>query len=247
MNNPNYALLLSFSVAVFLAVPGRAAAETNAVAETNSAASALLPVTEISLYSSGVGFFERDGQVDGRAQVDLRFKTDDINDLLKSMVVRDSQSGRVASVTYGSRDPLTRTLRSFGIDLTENPTLGQLLNQARGEQVTLQWPTPLTGTILGVEKKKQPVGENKDMDVEYLNLVTDDGFQSIPLAQVQKVRLLNEPFGRGTAPSPHPSGRQPRQGQKDRLHRIRRRRQTRCHRFLRRPDPGLEDQLPAGG
>ena len=152
----------------------------------------MLPVTEISLYSSGVGFFERDGQVEGRAQVDLRFKTDDINDLLKSMVVRDSQSGRVASVTYGSRDPLTRTLRSFGIDLTENPTLGQLLNQARGEQVTLQWPTPLTGTILGVEKKKQPVGENKEMDVEYLNLVTDDGLQSIPLAQVQKVRLLND-------------------------------------------------------
>lgn len=192
MKYPNYALLFSFSAAVFLAVPGRAAAETNAVAEINSAASVLLPVTEISLYSSGVGFFERDGQVNGRARVDLRFKTDDINDLLKSMVVRDSQSGRVASVTYGSRDPLTRTLRSFGIDLTENPTLGQLLNQARGEQVTLQWPTPLTGTILGVEKKEQPVGENKDMEVEYLNLVTGDGLQSIPLAQVQKVRLIND-------------------------------------------------------
>jgi hypothetical protein len=192
MNHPNYALLFSFSVAVFLAVPCRAAAETNTAAGTNAAAAGLLPVTEINLYSSGVGFFERDGQVEGRAQVDLRFKTEDINDLLKSMVVRDSQSGRVASVTYGSRDPLTRTLRSFGIDLTENPTLGQLLNQARGEQVTLQWPTPLTGTILGVEKKKQPVGENKDMDVEYLNLVTGDGLQSIPLAQVQKVRLLND-------------------------------------------------------
>ena len=192
MNCHKCALLISCFVAVCLAVPGRAASGTNAVAEASSAASASLPVTEISLYSSGVGFFERDGQVEGRARVDLRFKTDDINDLLKSMVVRDSQSGRVASVTYGSRDPLTRTLRSFGIDLTENPTLGQLLNQARGEQVTLQWPTPLTGTILGVEKKKQPVGENKDMDVEYLNLVTDDGLQSIPLAQVQKVRLLND-------------------------------------------------------
>lgn len=192
MNTQNCALLFSYFVAVCLAVPGRAASGTNAVAEASSAASAALPVTEISLYSSGVGFFERDGQVEERARVDLRFKTDNINDLLKSMVVRDSQSGRVASVTYGSRDPLTRTLRSFGIDLTENPTLGQLLNQARGEQVTLQWPTPLTGTILGVEKKKQPVGENKDMDVEYLNLVTGDGLQSIPLAQVQKVRLLNE-------------------------------------------------------
>jgi hypothetical protein len=47
MNNPNYANLSSFSVAVFLAVPGRAAAETNA------AASALLPVAEISLCHFG--------------------------------------------------------------------------------------------------------------------------------------------------------------------------------------------------
>ncbi|MGD1085175.1 MAG: DUF4139 domain-containing protein [Verrucomicrobiota bacterium] len=192
MNNPKHTLLFSFSVAVLLAAPGRAATDTNAAAESKTAASTPLPVTEISLYSSGVGFFERDGQVEGRAQVDLRFKTDDINDLLKSMVVRDPKSERVASVTYGSRDPLTRTLRSFGLDLTENPTLGQLLNQARGEEVTLQWPTPLTGTILGVEKKKQPVGENKDMDVEYLNVVTGDGLQSIPLPQVTKVKLLNE-------------------------------------------------------
>jgi hypothetical protein len=175
-----------------LALPGRAASATNELAEaTPPIVTASLPVTEISLYSSGVGFFERDGQVDGRVQVDLRFKTDDINDLLKSMVVRDSQSGRVAAVTYGSRDPVTRTLRSFGLDLTDNPTLGQLLNQARGEQVSLRWPSPVTGTILGVEKRKQPVSENKDMDVEYINLLAGDGLRSIPLAQVQQIRLLN--------------------------------------------------------
>src|SRR6185503_4222157 len=95
---------------------------------------ASLPLSQVVLYSSGVGYFERDGEVEGRAQVELRFKADDINDLLKSMVVRDSGGGRVATVTYGSRDPLTRTLRSFGLDLTDNPTMGQLLNQARGER-----------------------------------------------------------------------------------------------------------------
>ena len=163
----------------------------DAVADSSGVAAGL-PLTDVILYSSGVGYFERKGEVEGRAQIDLRFKADDINDLLKSMVVQDLNGGRVTAVTYGSRDPLTRTLRSFGIDLTDNPTLGQLLNQARGERVAIQWPTPLTGTILGVEKKRQPVGENKEVEVEYVNMVTEDGLQSIPLAQVQKVKLLNE-------------------------------------------------------
>lgn len=179
-----FALALTFSPATALA------AEANAA--NRGAASARLPLSEIILYSSGVGYFERIGEVEGRADVDLRFKVDDINDLLKSMVVQDFNGGRISSVTYGSRDPLTKTLKSFGLDLTENPTLGQLLNQVRGERVEVLWPTKVVGTILGVEKKKQPVGENREIEVEYLNVLTDDGLQSIPFAQVQKVKLLNE-------------------------------------------------------
>src|SRR5947209_9638154 len=85
-----------------------------------------LPLSEVVLYSSGVGYFQRDGKIDGHAQVELRFKTDNINDLLKSLVVQDFDGGHVSTVTYGSRDPMAKTLKSFGIDLTSNPSLGQL-------------------------------------------------------------------------------------------------------------------------
>src|SRR4051794_7447139 len=73
---------------------------------------AALPLSEVVLYSSGVGYFHREGQVDGSAKVDLRFKVDDINDLLKSLIVQDLDGGQVAAVTYGSRDPITKTLKS---------------------------------------------------------------------------------------------------------------------------------------
>jgi hypothetical protein len=151
-----------------------------------------LPLTELILYSSGVGYFQRDGQVEGKATVELSFKVDDINDLLKSMVVQDRDGGRVSTVTYDSRDPLTKTLRSFGIDLTSNPTLGQLLGQVRGERVEVLRPNPLQGTILGVEKKTEEAGEKKTVEKEYLNLLTESGLQSLPLSQVQSIRLLNE-------------------------------------------------------
>lgn len=157
-----------------------------------SGSAAQLPVSEIILYSSGVGYFQRDGEVDGRAVMDLRFKTEDINDLLKSMVVQDLNGGRVSTVTYSSRDPLTKTLKSFGLDLTTNPTLGDLLNQARGERVEVSRPNPLTGTILGVERKVEHLSDSRTVETEFLTLLTADGLQSFPLTQASRIKLLNE-------------------------------------------------------
>jgi hypothetical protein len=164
----------------------------SAFAQTGEANKGKLPLSEVVLYSSGVGYFERTGEIEGKKEVELRFKVEDINDLLKSMVVQDFNGGHISTVTYGSRDPITKTLKSFGLDLTDNPTQGQMLNQVRGERVEILWPGKVTGTVLGVEKKEQPASENKTVEVEYLNLLTEEGLQSIPLAQVQKVKLLNE-------------------------------------------------------
>ena len=155
---------------------------------------AALPLTEVVLYSSGVGYFRRDGQVEGAAKIDLRFKVDDINDLLKSLVVQDLDGGRVAAVSYGSREPITRALKSFSIDLTTNPTLGDLLNQARGARIEVAMPNTTAGTIVGVEKKKRTI-ERRDapvVEAEFLNLLTDEGLRAIPLEQVQRFKLLDD-------------------------------------------------------
>jgi hypothetical protein len=151
-----------------------------------------LPISEIILYSSGVGYFQRDGQVEGRATVDLLFKTDEINDLLKSLVVQDLDGGQVSAVTYSSRDPLTKTLKSFGIDLTSNPTLAQLLHQLRGQSVEVLRPGSLIGTIIGVERKTERLDDNRTVETDYLNLLTDDGLLTMPLAQAQRIRLLDQ-------------------------------------------------------
>ncbi|HJU03679.1 MAG TPA: hypothetical protein VJ692_00905 [Nitrospiraceae bacterium] len=158
---------------------------------------AALPLSKVVLYSSGVGYFQHDGAVQGQARIDLRFKTDQINDLLKSMVVQDLSGGQVSAITYGSRDPLSKTLSGIGIDLAGHPGLGQLLNQIRGERIEVTAPNAITGTIIGVEKKDQPIsageiGSRRVAQVEYLNLLTEEGLRSIPLAQVQRFQLLND-------------------------------------------------------
>ncbi|MEK7350176.1 MAG: hypothetical protein AAB177_04840 [Nitrospirota bacterium] len=155
---------------------------------------AVLPLSKIVLYSSGVGYFQHDGMVNNRVQLDLRLHANQINDMLKSLVVQDFGGGRISTVTYGSRDPVTKTLGSFSINLNGNPTLGQILTQVRGEPVEVTAPNLIVGTLLGVEKKMESIGEgpqHRVIEQEYVTLLTEEGFRSLSLANVQRIKLTN--------------------------------------------------------
>ncbi|MEO8341818.1 MAG: hypothetical protein ABI604_19305, partial [Nitrospirota bacterium] len=146
------------------------------------------------LYSSGVGYFQHDGTVNNRVQLDLRLHANQMNDMLKSLVVQDFGGGKVSTVTYGSRDPVTKTLGSFRINLNGNPTLGQILTQVRGEPVEVTAPNPIVGTLLGIEKKTESIGEGSQhriIEQEYITLLTEEGFRSLSLATIQRIRLTN--------------------------------------------------------
>ncbi|MDN5942623.1 MAG: hypothetical protein L0H94_12130 [Nitrospira sp.] len=153
-----------------------------------------LPLSKIVLYSSGVGYFQHDGSLNNHAQLDLRFNVSQINDMLKSLVVQDFGGGKISTITYGSQDPVTKTLGNFGVNLNGNPTLGQILTQVRGEPVEVAAPNPIAGTLLGVEKKTESIGEGSQRRVieqEYITLLTEDGLRSLSLANVQRIKLTN--------------------------------------------------------
>ena len=155
-------------------------------------AEAAVPLKKVVMFNSGVGFFERQAEIEGNVRVDLKFDVDDVNDLLQSMVVRDLGGGSISAVTYGSKEPITRTLGTFAIDLTDEPTLGALLRQVRGERVQIDSGSAVSGVIVGVELRPERVGDDKAIETEYLNLLTDDGLASVPLAGVRRIKLLNE-------------------------------------------------------
>ena len=72
-----------------------------------------LPISQVILFSSGVGYYQREGEVQGNAQVQLSFPAGEINDLLKSLVLQDADKGKVGVITYDSHDPVDKTLRSI--------------------------------------------------------------------------------------------------------------------------------------
>ena len=130
--------------------------------------------------------------MDGNGTLDLSFRVADINDVLKSLMVQDMGGGRISPVGYDSYDPLSKTLKSYSLDLTNNPTFAQLLNQARGAKVEISWQgKALKGSIVGVERQRQPSGKDVPVEVDMLNVLTAEGLRNLPLPQVQHVRFLN--------------------------------------------------------
>src|SRR5437868_13621844 len=61
-----------------------------------------LPIRRVVLYSNGVAYFERRGQITGHAEVSLPFKQSQVVDVLKSMVVLDLGKGEIGAVSYNS-------------------------------------------------------------------------------------------------------------------------------------------------
>ena len=125
--------------------------------------------------------------------IDLSFRPEQINDLLKSMVLQDFGGGRIAPVVFSSRDPIERTLKSFAIDLTDNPPLAQLLNRMRGVKVAIAALNEFQGVIVGVESLRQKV-KDEVVETRVLNLLTDQGLRAVPLDQVQQMTILDAPL-----------------------------------------------------
>lgn len=187
--------LLGIGIALTaLAVTGTpsAGALTSAGAPTGAKAIKTdLPLKQVVLFTSGVAYFERAAEISGTAEAELAFKTDQINDLIKSLVLIDEGGGHIAAVTYESRDPVDRTLKSFSVDLTDNPNLGNLLNRLRGVNVRVKATSrDWTGMIVGVEIRKRYV-DKEIFEEKILNLMSDKNVRALSLDAIQEIEVLD--------------------------------------------------------
>jgi hypothetical protein len=153
----------------------------------------MVPITDVVLFSSGVGYFSRSGKVSGSAKLELTFNTDQINDLLKSMVVLDLDGGHVSTVSYASHDPANKALQAFGVDLAGNPSLANLLVQLRGVHVRVSSAAEQNeGTVLAVETRSKKTENGDTIAYEVLDLLTAEGILQFPIADLTDIRVLDD-------------------------------------------------------
>jgi len=152
----------------------------------------VVPITEVVLFSSGVGYFSRAGKVTGDALLELTFSSEQVNDLLKSMVVLDLDGGQVAAVSYASHDPSGKALQAFGLDLAQNPSLTSILVQLRGVRVGIASPDGnCEGTVVGVETRSKKTDNGDFVSFDVLSLLTDEGILQFPVEDLRDIKILD--------------------------------------------------------
>jgi hypothetical protein len=186
-------LLLAATGAPIVAADATPAAPAPAPAPAIAAAAPAIPasgvpVRQVVLYSSGVGYFEHSGPVDGAAAVELRFKAAQINDILKSLVLQDDAGHPIGTVEYPSLDPLEKTLKSFQVDITDTPSLAQLLNQLRGAAITVATAgEQADGTVLGVETRTRQINDHQTIEESVLNLLAGGSIRQFALPDLTRL------------------------------------------------------------
>ena len=75
-----------------------------------------LPLKRVVLFNSGVGFFEHSGKIDGNANVEMKFKTDQINDLLKRIKGGAHYANAVDEEFYVSVQIFEKMLNEYAKD-----------------------------------------------------------------------------------------------------------------------------------
>ncbi|MBY3433402.1 hypothetical protein HFN89_04415 [Rhizobium laguerreae] len=156
-------ILLSTVAAIAMLQPLAAVAEN----VTNS------PVNSITLSSGGLAEIRRTATLDGNGEIRIEVPLDQVNDILKSLVVFDPQ-GTVKDLSLAGPNPLDETFKNLPFTPEDLTALPKLLTSLKGSKVTIEGRNKGVGTILGVETEKRSEGA----EATFLNLLGEDGLIS---------------------------------------------------------------------
>ena len=142
-----------------------------AVLITPAVLAAELPVRSVVLYKNGVGYFQRAGTLAPGEAARLEFKAGEMNDVLKSLTVRDKAGGAVRSIRYDASEPFAQRLAEYPFKPADR--LSGLLDQAKGARISVSnGSETVTGTIVGARTAS---GGSVQGDREQVNLLLDGG------------------------------------------------------------------------
>ena len=156
---------------------------------------AQLPITRMTLYKHGVGFFERRATLSGE-EVELSFRVTEMNDILKSLTAIDWGGGQVLGVDYATPQSREERLAGCSIRMDDDRSVRDLLACLRGRRVelSLDQGETMTGKLLGLDEPP----ERHPLASALVSLLLDEGAETrcavraVALERVQGVDILDE-------------------------------------------------------
>jgi hypothetical protein len=154
-----------------------------------------IPITHLTLYKHGVGYFQRRGPVSGE-QVELTFGVEEMNDVLKSLMAIDLGSerggGQVLSINYATPQSREERLAGSSVHLGGERSLQDLLMSLQGRQVglLLDQAERIEGRLVGIDSvpERQPLATS----LVAILVAGTDRVEAVSLGRVRGVEILDE-------------------------------------------------------
>jgi hypothetical protein len=155
-----------------------------------TALAADIPIHEVILYKSGVGYFERTGALRAGESARLDFKASDMNDVLKSLMITDRNGGKVTGLRYDSSEPLNQKLADFPFKIDGQASLAVFLDQMKGAKIEMKYGAEtVSGTIVSGRVVR---GDDKQAEREQAVILLDSGdLRTFDLAAASSIRFVD--------------------------------------------------------
>ena len=160
------------------------------VAVVGPANAADLSLQRVMLSSGGVGYFEYEATVDGNATLNLDVPIDQVDDILKSLVVYD-ESGTAGEITLPGREPLTQSFVDLPFDRTALESAPALLNALQGAELRVTGPKPMSGRLLRVVEETSRGADGLSIPRDRVTLLTDAGIEQFILQDADSVAFVD--------------------------------------------------------
>ncbi|MEI9987840.1 MAG: hypothetical protein WDN69_34800 [Aliidongia sp.] len=149
-----------------------------------------LALKRVMLSSGGVAYVEYEAEIDGDAELPLDVPLDQVDDVLKSIVVFDSKGG-VGSASLPGREPLAQSFRDLPFDQQALNSPADLLNALQGAEVRIGGNRPLSGKLLRVVPESETIGQAQRVTRNRVTLLTASGLQQFVLEEADSVSFVD--------------------------------------------------------
>ncbi|KAA0573921.1 hypothetical protein FZ983_28695 [Azospirillum sp. B21] len=186
------AILLA-STALLMAAPGALAATGTADGPGgNGPGSGQLALTRVLLSTGGVGYFEYEATVTGDADLSLEVRRDQVDDVLKSIVVYDDKGG-VGTIGLPGAEPLDTAFRELPFSPGDLTSPAALLSAMQGAEVTAGGSHQLTGRLMSVteETVRLPGNDGATATRHRVTLMTAEGLRQLVLEEADTLRFTD--------------------------------------------------------
>lgn len=148
-----------------------------------------LNLKRVTLSSSGVGYFEYEAQVERDATLRLPVKLDQVNDVLKSLIVYDAL-GKIAGVSLPGREPLGEMLRQLPFDAAALKSMPELLRALSGAELRVSAEGgSLEGRMMAVEAFTQRSEKGTEIQRHRASLLTPSGMRQFVVEEAKNIQF----------------------------------------------------------